>query len=204
MLQRRRKKIGEILIAQGLISNEQLMRALQEQRQSGMSLGSVLIKQGYISEEELTGVLGRQIQLDQRKRIGEVLIDQGLITSQQLQVGLEEQRNTREQLGRCLVKLGFITEGKLIDALSAQLDIQHVVLDNFQFDKKLVGLFPEEIVRKYRVVPIFEQNGVITVAMADPTNLRTIDHLKFKTGREIEPVIASEKSILTAIDNLYT
>jgi len=201
---RRRKKIGEILLLQGLISQEQLLKGLEEHKKTGMSLGTVLVKLGYISDDELSGVLGQQIQLEQKKRIGEVLIDQGLITAEQLVSGLDEQKRSGLRLGKCLVKLGSISEDKLIDALSAQLDIQHVVLDSFQFNKELIKLVPEEMVRRYKAIPLYERDGVITVAMTDPTNLRTIDHLKFKTGKEIEPVIATEKTIMSAIEKNYS
>jgi type IV pilus assembly protein PilB len=204
MMQRRRKKLGEILIAQGLITNEQLVEALQVHKRTGVSLGTVLVNLGYITDDDLTSVLGAQIQLDQRKRIGEVLIDQGLITEDQLQLGLEEQKKTRLQLGKCLVQLGYISDNKLVDVLSAQLDVQHVVLENFNFNRTLVGLIPEDMARRYKAIALFEKDGVLTIAMADPTNLRTIDHLKFKTGKEIDAVIASEKSIVAAIDKNYS
>ncbi len=204
MMQRRRKKLGEILLSQGLIDHEQLVMALKEHKRSGVSLGSVLVKLGFISEDELSSVLGAQIHLDHKKRIGEVLLEQGLISEQQLQQGLEEQKKSGLQLGKCLTSLGFITESKLVDVLSAQLDVQHVVLENFTFSRTLIALIPEEIARKYKVIPLFESDDVLTVAMADPTNLRTLDHIKFKTGKEIEPVIATEKSIITAIEKNYS
>jgi type IV pilus assembly protein PilB len=204
MMQRRRKKLGEILIAQGMITNEQLVEALQVHKRTGVSLGTVLVNLGYITEDDLTSVLGAQIQLDQRKRIGEVLIDQGLLNEEQLHQGLEEQRRTKQQLGKCLVNLGFISENKLVDVLAAQLDIQHVVLENFNFNRNLIQLIPEDMARRYKVIPLFEKEGTLTVAMADPTNLRTLDHLKFKTGKEIDPVIAAEKSIVTSIDRNYS
>lgn len=203
MIQRRRKKLGEILVSQGFIDEKQLMHALQEHKRQGITLGATLVKFGYISDDDLGSVLGEQIQLNQRKRIGEVLVEQGLISEKQLVEGLEEQKKSRMQLGKCLVALGFISEEKLIDVLSAQLDIQHVVLDSFNFSPHLLNLIPEEMVRKYKAIPLYENNGIVTVAMADPTNLRTIDHLKFKTGRDIEPVIASEKGILAAVDRNY-
>ncbi|MBD3319561.1 MAG: type II/IV secretion system protein [Chitinivibrionales bacterium] len=204
MIGRRRKKIGEILLSQGLISHEQLLQGLEEHRRTGVSLGTILVKLGFISEDDLSSVLGRQIQLEQKKRIGEVLIDQGLITQDQLELGLKEQKTSGRLLGKCLVKLGFISEEKLIDALSAQLDIQHVVLENFSFNKNLLKIFPEEMLRKYRAIPLFEREGIITVAMADPTNLRTVDHLKFKSGKEIEPVIATESAVMGAIERNYS
>ncbi|HON09390.1 MAG TPA: ATPase, T2SS/T4P/T4SS family [Chitinispirillaceae bacterium] len=204
LMERRRKKLGEILISQGLITEEQLLIALKEHKRTGISIGTVLVKLGFISDDDLSSVLGQQIHLDQKKRIGEVLLEQGLLTEEQLQAGLEEQRKTGLQLGKCLVNLGFISENTLVDVLSAQLDIQHVVLENFSFSRQLVHVIPEEMARRYKAIPLFEQDGVITVAMADPTNLRTIDHLKFKTGKEIEPVIATEKSIIAAIDKNYS
>lgn len=203
MVERRRKKLGEILIAQGLVTDEQLLFALQEHKRTGLNLGSVLIKLGFISEDDLSSVLGQQIHLEHRKRIGEVLVEQGLITEEQVKLGLDEQHRSGLRLGKCLVKLGFISESKLVDILSAQLDIQHVVLENFNFSRQLIRIIPEAMARKYKVISLFEQEGIVTVAMADPTNLRTVDHLKFKTGKEIEPVIATEKSILAAIDKNY-
>jgi type IV pilus assembly protein PilB len=203
MVERRRKKLGEILIAQGMITNEQLLLALQEHKRSGISLGTVLVRMGYISDDDLSSVLGEQIHLRSKKRIGEVLVEQGLITNEQLIAGLNEQKLSGVQLGKCLIKLGYITESKLVDVLSAQLDVQHVVLENFTFSKELIRLIPEEMARRYRAIPLFETEGTITIAMADPTNLRTIDHLKFKTGKEVDPVIAAEASILAAIDKNY-
>jgi len=203
-MERRRKKLGEILISQGLITDEQLLVALKEHKRTGISIGTVLVKLGFITDDDLSSVLGQQIHLDQKKRIGEVLLEQGLLTEEQLQQGLEEQRKSGMQLGKCFVKLGFISENKLVDVLSAQLDIQHVVLENFNFSRQLIRIIPEEMARRYKAIPLFEQDGIVTVAMADPTNLRTIDHLKFKTGKEIEPVIATEKSIVEAIEKNYS
>lgn len=204
MIKERLKKMGEILVAQGLIDEEQFLRAMRECIKSGISFGATLVKLGYINRDELTDILGEQIQILQRKRIGEVLIEQGFITEKQLIAGLEEQKRSGLHLGKCLISLGFISEGKLIDVLSAQLDIQHVRLDNFSFSPSLLKVVHEEMAREYRVIPLFESGAVITVVMADPTNQRVIDHLKFKTGKEIEPVIASERSILVAIEKNYT
>jgi type IV pilus assembly protein PilB len=203
MAEKRYKKLGEVLLAQGLITEEQLLIALRECRRNGMSLGATLVQFKFITNEDLTAVLGEQIHLQQKKRIGEILIEQGFINNEQLEKGLEEQKISKMLLGKCLVKLGFITEAKLVDVLSAQLDIQHVVLQQFNFSPTLLRIIPEEMARKYKVIPLFERNGVLTVAMVDPTNLRIIDHLKFKAGREIDPVLATEKSIITAIEKNY-
>jgi len=204
MAEKRYKKLGEVLLSQGLITEEQLLIALRECRRNGLSLGSTLVQMRFISNDDLTAVLGEQIHLQQRKRIGEILVEQGFITADQLEKGLAEQKTSKQLLGKCLVKLGFISEPKLIDVLSAQLDIQHVVLQQFNFSAQLIKSIPEDMARRYKVIPLFERNGVLTVAMVDPTNLRVIDHLKFKTGREIDPVLATEKSIMTAIEKNYS
>jgi type IV pilus assembly protein PilB len=107
MLARRRKKLGEILLAQGLITEEQLLIALQEHKRTGVSLGTVLVRLGFIKDDDLSSVLGQQIQLDQKKRIGDILREQGLITEEQLMKGLEEQKKCGLQLGKCLTKLGL-------------------------------------------------------------------------------------------------
>lgn len=203
MNERRKKKLGEILVAQGLIEEKQLIDALHQQKMYGGSLGAVIVKLGFISEDELSSVLGQQIQLNQKKRIGEVLIEQGFITEEQLQAGLKYQKEHGVLLGKALVQMKVITDSKLIDVLSAQLDVQRVKLSGFNFSPKLIREIPEDVAKKYKVIPLFENNNVITVAMADPTNLRTIDHLKFKTGKDIDPVIATESSILSAIDEAY-
>ncbi len=204
MNERRKKKLGEILVAQGFIEEKQLIEALHQQKMYGGSLGSIIVKMGFISEDDLGSVLGQQIQINQKKRIGEVLIEQGFITPEQLEQGLAKQKQSGMQLGKTLVELGFITESKLIDVLSAQLDVQRVKLSGFTFSPNLIAEIPEDVARKYKVIPLFENNNIITVAMADPTNLRTIDHIKFKTGRDIDPVIATEKSILDAIEEAYS
>ncbi|MDR2577590.1 MAG: hypothetical protein LBC70_02105, partial [Chitinispirillales bacterium] len=196
MTEKRYKKLGEVLLAQGLITEEQLLVALRECRRTGTSLGATLVQYKFITNEDLTAVLGEHIRLQQKKRIGEILVEQGFINNEQLEKGLHEQRQSKMMLGKCLVKLGFISEAKLVDVLSAQLDIQHVVLQQFNFSANLLRSVPEDMARKYKVIPLFERNGVLTVAMADPTNLRVIDHLKFKTGREIDPVLATERSIV--------
>lgn len=203
-MQRRKKKLGEILIAQGLITEDQLLQAIEYQSKSGKSIASALVELKFVTKNDLNNILGEQVHISNKKRIGEVLIEQGLITDEQLKEGLEEQKKTGKQLGRCIVQLGYITEHKLIDILAAQLDIPHVRLDNFTFSRTLLDSIPREMVKRYKAIPIFENNEAITIAMADPTDLRTIDHFKFKTGKEIDPVIASERDIMAAIDKYYS
>ncbi len=203
MHQRRRRKLGEILLEQELITEEQLLYALKEHKFTGVNLGTILVNKGFISEEELSSVLGEQIQMNTKKRLGEVLMDNKLITQEQLDEALNYQKQNGKKLGVCLTELGFIKQGKLLDVLSAQLDIQRVRLDGFNFKPHFSKIFPKEMCTRYKAVPLYEKNGILTLAMVDPTNLRTVDHFKFKSGKEIEPVMASEKEIMAGIEKMY-
>ncbi len=201
---RRRKKIGEILLAQGLINQDVLDHAMEEHKRTGTSLGTVLVMMGHINQDTLESVPGLQQELSgQRRRLGEILVDQGFLTDAQIGQALDEQKRTGKQLGKVLVEKGFIEENKLLDVISAQIDVQRVILENINLDPAIVKLVPQEMARSYKVVPIFERDNILTVAMADPSNLRTLDHIKFKTGRDVEPMLATEKEILTALDRAY-
>jgi len=201
---RRRKKIGEILLAQGLITQEVLDGAMEEHKRSGTSLGTVLVQMGHITQETLESVLGLQLELTgQRKRLGEILVDQGFMTDAQIQECLEEQKRSGKQIGKLFIEKGYIDEQKLLDVISAQIDVQRVILENLNLEPAIVKLVPQEMARSYKVIPIYERDNVLTVAMSDPSNLRTLDHIKFKTGRDVEPMLATEKEIVAALDRVY-
>ena len=178
---------------------------MDEHRSSGEPLGKVLVNQGYIDLDTLQGILGLQMELSgQRKRLGEILIDRGLIDQEKLGLALEEQkRQGGQKLGTILVKMGFVDEQAMVEAISAQLDVARVVLENIQIEPAVAKLIPQDMARTYKAVPLWEQDSVITVAMSDPTNLRTLDHIKFKTGKEIDPVLATEKEIEVALNRIY-
>jgi len=202
---RRRKKIGEILLAQGLITQELLDRAMEEHKRTGASLGSVLVSQGIIDLDTLQSILGLQMELSgQRKRLGEILVDRGLIDNEKLELALAEQKKqTGKKLGDILVRMGLVEEQALVEAISAQLDVARVVLDNIQIEPNIVKLIPQEMARTYKAIPLWEQDGILTVALADPSNLRTLDHIKFKTGKDVDPVMATEKEIEAALNRAY-
>jgi type IV pilus assembly protein PilB len=199
----RKQKVGELLLAQGLITREQLDHAVAEHKRTGLLLGKIIVRLGLVDEDTMSSVLGAQIQLKDKKRIGEVLVDQGFISREQLQKALDEQRAKGMKIGKCLVRLGYITEEKLLEALSAQLDMPQVKLENFKFDLSVVSLLPEDMCRNYKVVPLYISGKTLTIAMADPTNLRTQDHIKFKTQMDVDAVMASEQDIVAALDKVY-
>jgi type IV pilus assembly protein PilB len=196
-------KIGELLLAQGLIDDDQLSHALNEHKRTGLMLGKIIVRLGFVEEDVMSSILGHQIKLKKSKRLGDILVDQGYITSDQIEKALNRQKDTSEKLGVCLVKLGFISESKLLDALSAQLEIPQVKLENFNFDLSAATLIPEEMARQHLVAPLYKKGTTLTVAMKDPSNLRTIDHVSFKAGLEVEPVMSTQKDIIEALDKIY-
>ena len=137
-------------------------------------------------------------------KLGEILVRENLITSQQLRETLEYQREKGGRLGSNLVKLGFVSDDVVTAVLSRQYGVPSINLDLFQMEKDVIRLISEEVAHKYSVLPISKLGATLTMAMADPTNVFAMDDIKFMTGLNVEPVIASESSIQTAIAKYYT
>ena len=138
-----------------------------------------------------------------RKRLGQLLLEEGLITADQLAQALSERADTGEKLGHILIRLGLISEWDLVNHLSAQLGVPIVTLPSQPIDPEILRMIPFSIARKYDVLPIRRVNGSLTVAMADPTNLRAMDDVTFATNLRIVPAIASPSEIRHAIDRFY-
>jgi type IV pilus assembly protein PilB len=139
----------------------------------------------------------------EKKRLGDILIQAGIITPDQVTVAMEAQKKTKERLGKSLIRLGFITEENLIKTLAHQLKLNHVNLKEEKIDPLLTQVISEKVARRHLVVPLTRMGQVLMVAMADPLNIFALDALAFKTGLEIAPVIASEQDIRTTLDTLY-
>ncbi|NOX97699.1 MAG: Flp pilus assembly complex ATPase component [Nitrospirae bacterium] len=138
-----------------------------------------------------------------RKALGQRLIDEGLITSQQLDIALREQKRTGELLGTILKNLGFITEENLSRVLSSELDIPHVSLSNYAIDPSLLLKIPKELAKRHRFIPLFLEDNTLTVSMVDPYDIMAIDAIQQKTGYMVKVVASTETEILKAIDQYY-
>lgn len=139
-----------------------------------------------------------------RKRLGDLLIEVGMISKEQLEEAINQQKKTNEKLGNILIKLGFVSEDDIIQVLEFQLGIPHVKLEKYNIDKAAYLSIPENLSRRYCLMPIKKENGIITVAMSDPLNVYAIDDLKIYSGLQIQPVIASNDDIIKAIDRYYS
>lgn len=137
-----------------------------------------------------------------RKRLGDLLLEAGLITEDQLQSALKDKK-PNQKLGDALLKKGFITEQQLIEVLELQLGIPHVSLYRYPFDTNLFNLVPKETAKRNLLIPIKKQDDKLYVAMADPIDFFAIEDLRLSTGFQIEPVLASKDDILRAISKYY-
>ncbi|NUQ20300.1 MAG: Flp pilus assembly complex ATPase component TadA [Gemmatimonadaceae bacterium] len=137
------------------------------------------------------------------ERIGDLLVREGLITREQLDRALQEQRQNGTRVGYNLVKLGFIKETELTKMLARQYRMPAVDLSKFEVDPRIAKLIPTDLATKHLVLPLKRDGRTLTVAMADPTNLGVIDDLKFITRYDIFPVIAGEYTLRNAIEKYY-
>ncbi|HVS33017.1 MAG TPA: type IV-A pilus assembly ATPase PilB [Thermoanaerobaculia bacterium] len=136
-------------------------------------------------------------------RLGELLTKASLINQDQLKDALKVQKETGGKLGETLIKLGFVTEEDITECLSQQFGVPSINLAHFEIDASVIKLIPADVARKYNILPVNKTGATITIAMADPTNVFAMDDIKFMTGYNVEPVVASELGIKAAIDNYY-
>jgi len=138
-----------------------------------------------------------------QERLGELLIKRNYITPEQLKRASDEQKMKGGRLESNLVKLGYIKEDELLSFLSAQHRVPSVKLSKVEINPNVIKLIPASIAKKYFIIPVNRVGPKLTLAMADPSNIIVIDEVKFITGFNVEPVVASEVEIIDAIKKYY-
>lgn len=136
-------------------------------------------------------------------KLGDLLIKRNVISADQLEKALGEQKKKGGMLGGILIKLGFMKDSELLQFLSEQYGVPAIKLSEFEIDPEVLKIIPPEVASKYQVMPITIKNSTLIVAMVDPSNIFILDDIKFLTGYRVEPLIASEDPILHAIDTYY-
>ncbi len=136
-------------------------------------------------------------------KLGEMLLKAGIVTQAQLQQALDVQKKSGNKLGYNLVKLGIVSEDDITQLLSDQYGVPSINLRHFEIDESVINLIPAEVSQKYLVIPVNRTGATLTIAMADPTNVFAMDDIKFMTGYNVEPVVASEVAIREALDKYY-
>ena len=137
------------------------------------------------------------------ERLGELLVKAGQITKEQLREALTKQKEEGGRLGSNLVKMGLIQEPELVEFLSKHFKVSAINLSRVEIDEAVVKIIPADVARKYTIMPVSKAGAKVTIAMLDPTNVFAMDDIKFMTGYNVEPVIASESAIRAAIEKYY-
>jgi type IV pilus assembly protein PilB len=137
------------------------------------------------------------------QRLGDLLVKEKVITPEQLQQAIKTQKESNCRLGSALVKLGFLTDEDVTNFLSRQYGVPAINLSYFEIDPAVVKLIPYETAKRYQILPLSRVGASLTIAMVDPTNVFAMDDIKFMTGFNIEPVVASESSITDGIEKAY-
>ena len=139
-----------------------------------------------------------------RKKLGDLLVEVGIITAEQLQEALEEEKIRGGKLGEVLMELGYITEDVLLAFLGKQCGVSYVSLSEYgEIEEEVIKSVPESVARHQTLIPIALDGKTLTIAMSDPLNVFAIDDLRLMTGREINVVIASDSEITNAIERYY-
>jgi type IV pilus assembly protein PilB len=136
-------------------------------------------------------------------RIGELLLKEKRITPDQLQQALNHQKANGGKLGHNLVRLGLVKDDDITALLSRQYGVPSINLTQFEIDPGVIKLIPADTAQKYEIVPLSRAGATLTIAMTDPTNVFAMDDIKFMTGYNVEPVVASETAVLEAIQKYY-
>lgn len=136
-------------------------------------------------------------------RLGEILVKEKLIDDDQLKQALVYQQKNGGRLGTCLIKMGLISDDAITEVLSRQYGVPSINLKYYEVDPNVIKLIPQDTAVRYQIVPLSRVGATLTIAMTDPTNVFAMDDIKFMTGFNVEPVVASEAAVHEAISKFY-
>lgn len=190
------RKLGELLIENGILTEKQLLQALETQKKEKKFLGTIIVELGFTTQDKLDTTLARQY----GSRLGEFLIQKGLITFDQLHVALEEQKNSMKSIGEILIDKGYVTESDLMEGLSREYNIPYVKLSEQDISPEAVASVPMDALRKYCVFPIKVEDNQLVVATTNPEDFIAESDLKFLSGKYIKFVLSSKSEILSFLE----
>ena len=195
-------QLGSLLIGQGLISPVQLREALRLQAASSgyVQLGQILVREKYLTADQLARVLDEH---GKRSKLGDVLVRSGAITKEQLKHALRQQKTHKMPLGQLLIKLGYLSDEVMRQALSLQLNVPYIDLDRVSPDPSIARIINLSYARRHFLVPVARLGETLTVCMDDPTDRATVEELTRTTGHRISVVTSSHRSISAALARLY-
>ena len=138
-----------------------------------------------------------------KKRLGEMLVENGLITEDRLKQVLIDQKKAGLKLGQFLTRLGIVNEQQIIDMLSRQLKIAKYLPDQYPLDIELIQYIPIEVAQKYQIAPLRKKARLLNIAMVDPLDINALDYIEVLSNLEVEPVVCSERELNQLINSLY-
>src|SRR5436190_382893 len=140
------------------------------------------------------------------QRLGDLLVKEKILSPEQLEQALKAQKESggKDRLGSVLVKMGLLSDEDVTNFLSRQYGVPAINLQYFEIDPAVVKLIPQDTAKRYQILPLSRVGSALTIAMVDPTNVFAMDDIKFMTGFNIEPVVASEAAIIEGIEKAYT
>jgi type IV pilus assembly protein PilB len=196
-------RVGELLVKLGFLDDGQLERALavQKEQKNYKPLGEICKELGFISGHQLRDILSRY---QKQILLGELLSKMGVVSDEQLNQALQEQKRSGEKLGHILVRKGIMPSSVLIDALCLQLGITRIHPKKENIDRSLLNKANHAYFQKKRVVPFHldKEKRILTVAMEDPTDSETIGDLQKMFGAAIEPVLCGPGEIEIIMDQI--
>jgi type IV pilus assembly protein PilB len=136
-------------------------------------------------------------------RLGELLVRENLISLVELRKAQELQKTSGDNLGKSLAKLGYVSDNDVAEFIATQYNVTSIDLDKYEIESSIIEFIPKEVAERHKIIPISRAGTSLVVAMIDPTDLHAIDDVKFLTGYNVEPVVAAEASIETAIEKYY-
>lgn len=195
------KRIGELLVTNGLITAGQLTEAIAFQKQNPkLPIGQILCQLGFLSAEDMSVALDFN---KKRLKLGDILIQHRLIDQEKLTQALELSRSENLPLGKALTKLHYITEDHLARAIAVQYDLPYVLIDQYQLSEELGKFISGSYAMKHRIVAIAKAGDTVTIAMAFPLSFHVMHELEVLIHFAIKPVIAKESEIFQALEKIY-
>ena len=195
-------ELGQRLVEEGLISQSDLEEALRIQNEFGAykPIDQILLDRNLLTQQQLNSILERY---DKRPRLGDLMVAAGVISKANLDAALKQRQETRLPIGETLIKLGFITEPVMRQALCTQLNIPFIDLDKIEVDRSLGKLLNRNYARKYSVLPIGKIGNTVTLAMDDPTDVRTLREIETFSGFSTNIVTSTRSAFWRAYGRLF-
>ncbi len=137
------------------------------------------------------------------KKLGEILVQGGAITEEQLKKSLDFQKREGGLLGEILIKLGYLSERDIVQALTVQYGFPYLPLENYEIKKEIAGVIPENVARQYCLVPLDVIGDILTIAMSNPLNDKAIEDIEMMTKKKVQVFISTMTSIHDALNKMY-